>query len=289
MKQNIHHIADNVYVITENLGSNNSAIVTSEGVILIDTPHKPTDAIKWREFVEKLGPTKYVIITDHHIDHTLSNAFFGGSLISSEGTRQCLLDKHPTIEFMDGILGHFDPDGVRLIHGDYQYRIPDITFNDRMAFYLGEDEFQLFFRKGHTANNIMIYMPKKKILFSGDNVCENGLPSSQECWIFDVIDNLNWIINELDADIIVPGHGEVCTKAEAIRFKHEYEDYVNKIHNRIKKDESKEKIVDEVRYYDRIHSDCDRYIGYPNDLNEGFQRNSVSRIYDLLMEKYYKK
>jgi cyclase len=284
VKQNIIEIAKNIFVITENLGSNNSAIVTSQGVVLIDTPHKPSDAIKWRDFVDKLGPTKYLIITDHHIDHTLSNAFFGGTLISHEGTYHALLNNHPTIDFMDGLLKHFDPEGVPLIHGDYQYRIPDITISDRMTIYLGDDEFQLFYKKGHTPNNIMVYMPKRKILFSGDNVCENGLPSSQECCIFDVFKTLDFIIEDLDVDIIVPGHGEVCTKESAKVFRNQYRDYVNRIQSMIEEGHSREDIIESIRYCDYIHCDTERYIGYPDDLNEGFQRNSVARIYDLLTE-----
>lgn len=282
MGQNIIKVRDNIFTITENLGSNDSAIVTSKGVVMFDTPHKPSDAMNWRRFVESLGPTKYIIISDHHIDHTLSGYFFKGEMISTVGTRNTLLERHPTIPFMDRVLGHFDPEGVPLIHGDYEYRIPDITVTDRMALFLGDTEIQLIHKKGHTPNNLMAYLPKEKVLFSGDNVCECGLPSSQECCLESIFDTIDYILNELDVDTIVPGHGDVTDKDGARKFRKMYMDYANEIFDRMERGDSKEKIQDELRFPDLIHCNTDRYTGYPDEMNEEFQRNSVGRIFDQL-------
>lgn len=283
MAQNIIRVRDNIYTITENLGSNDSAIVTSKGVVMFDTPHKASDALNWRRFVESLGPTRYVIVSDHHIDHTLSAYFFGGEMISTVGTRDTLLERHPTIPFMDRVLGHFDPAGVPLIHGDYEYRIPDITVTDRMTLFLGDTEIQLIHKKGHTPNNLMAYLPKEKVLFSGDNVCECGLPSSQECCLPEVFDTLDYVINDLDVDTIVPGHGDVTDKEGAKKYRQMYLDYVNEINARMLRGDSKAKIQDELRFPDLIHCDTERYTGYPDEMVEEFQRNSVSRIYDQLL------
>jgi glyoxylase-like metal-dependent hydrolase (beta-lactamase superfamily II) len=278
----ILRIRDNVYCITENMGSNNSAIVTPEGVVLVDTPHKPTDALKWREFVETLGPTKYVVISDHHIDHTLTNDFFGGTLISHELTRQKLLTDAPSVGFITKLLGRIDPEGIRYIHGDYRYRIPEITINKDMTLYLGGVEIRVMHMKGHTENSIMVYMPGEKILFTGDNVCENGLPCTDQTCFPEVYETLDYIINEMDVDTIVPGHGDVCTKKEAIRFKGEMKEIVARVNAEIKKGAGKQEISDKLRYDDRIHIDTEKYKGYPAADNEGFQRRSFEHIYDVL-------
>ena len=36
-------------------------IVTNEGVIAIDGPMRPSEAIKWREFIETKGPLRYLV------------------------------------------------------------------------------------------------------------------------------------------------------------------------------------------------------------------------------------
>lgn len=78
----MEQIDRNIFVETETLGSNNSMILTSEGILLIDSPHKPTDAIKWKREVESRGNVIYLVNTDHHIDHTMGNFFLGGKIIS---------------------------------------------------------------------------------------------------------------------------------------------------------------------------------------------------------------
>lgn len=282
MEQNIVRVAENVYTVTENLGSNDSAIVTPKGVVLFDTPHKPTDAMRWRAFVESLGPTKYVIVSDHHIDHTLSASFLGGEMIATQGTRDTLLERHPTLPFMNELLATLDPAGLPLINGDYRYRIPDITVTDRLNLYMGDVEIQLIHKKGHTPNNLMAYLPKQKILFSGDNVCEAGLPSSQECCVPEVFSTLDFILEELDVETIVPGHGEICTKREALRYRDQYRAYVREIYARLRAGQSKEQVQRELRFPDYIHNTTPRYQGYPDHMIEQFQLNSVANIYDQL-------
>ena len=55
-------------------------------------------------------------------------------------------------------------------------------------------------------------MPEESVVFTGDNVFHNSRSWLQEC------DPWEWLaalqsIAALDAEIIVPGHGEQCTKA----------------------------------------------------------------------------
>ena len=54
-------IDSNVLVETEHLGSNNAIIVTRDGVVLVDSPHRPTDAMRWRRIVESCGKVAYLM------------------------------------------------------------------------------------------------------------------------------------------------------------------------------------------------------------------------------------
>ena len=93
-------IDHNIIVETENLGSNNSLILTSEGIVLIDSPHKPTDAVKWKKEIDSRGKVLYLINTDHHIDHTLTNSMLPGTIIAHEVTRKKLMQNYGGSEFV---------------------------------------------------------------------------------------------------------------------------------------------------------------------------------------------
>jgi len=49
-------VSENIYVQTGLVGCNASIINTTEGVVMIDTPMIPADAIKWREEIAEFGP-----------------------------------------------------------------------------------------------------------------------------------------------------------------------------------------------------------------------------------------
>ena len=69
-------ISDNVFVDNERRGSNHGYVTTSDGIVLIDTPHKPTDALRLRAEIEAIGPVRYIINTEPHGDHWTGNAYF---------------------------------------------------------------------------------------------------------------------------------------------------------------------------------------------------------------------
>jgi glyoxylase-like metal-dependent hydrolase (beta-lactamase superfamily II) len=46
---------------------------------------------------------------------------------------------------------------------------PNISFNDRMTLHRGGREIQLLFLgRAHTAGDVAIYLPKEKLVFTGD-------------------------------------------------------------------------------------------------------------------------
>jgi glyoxylase-like metal-dependent hydrolase (beta-lactamase superfamily II) len=84
-------VSKNVYAETNFQGCNPGFVVTSDGVVMIDTPQMPTDAVKWREKILQYGPVRYLINTEPHGDHFTGNYFFKGTVVAHEGTRQAIL------------------------------------------------------------------------------------------------------------------------------------------------------------------------------------------------------
>jgi len=54
-------LTKNIYIETGWPGANVGCIVTSEGVVMVDTPGNPSDAMKWKREVESKGTIKYLI------------------------------------------------------------------------------------------------------------------------------------------------------------------------------------------------------------------------------------
>ena len=57
-------VTDSVYVEIDYMGCNPGVVVTSAGLVMIDTPQRPSDALQYRSEIEKLGSVQYLINTD---------------------------------------------------------------------------------------------------------------------------------------------------------------------------------------------------------------------------------
>ena len=69
----MERVTANVFTNTKLRGSNPSFVVTSDGVVAIDTPQLPSRAVEWRAVAESHGPIRYLINTEHHVDHIFGN------------------------------------------------------------------------------------------------------------------------------------------------------------------------------------------------------------------------
>ena len=70
---------ENVFVETGLRGCNPGYVVTSAGVVVVDTPQLPTKAVEMRRQAETHGEIRYLINTEHHVDHIFGNYYFKGS------------------------------------------------------------------------------------------------------------------------------------------------------------------------------------------------------------------
>lgn len=202
-------VTENVYVETSIFACNLGLITTKEGNVLIDTPMRPTDAIKWRDEVDKKGDVRYLVNTEEHPDHTDCSKFLPGVLITHEKTRQKLA-KTPLSEVLERVK-HMDPEGLSLAQ-EYSPRLPDITFSEGLNLYLGGLTFKMFHLPGHSDGGICVYIPEEKVVFTTDIIFHQ-----KKSWLHESVPS-KWLeslkkIGELDVEIIVPGHGELCTKA----------------------------------------------------------------------------
>jgi cyclase len=279
----LQQVSRSVYVEVEHLGSNNSIITGSDGVVLVDTPHRPTDAIRWAQTAAAFGPTRFVVNTDHHPDHTIGNFWQGGDVVAQRGTRRRLLEEAPTADYLHDLLMRIDPEAVPLLD-TYKVRVPNIVFSERLDLHVGDIDLELTFQPGHTANSLIAWLPADGVIFTGDIVCEAGLPSFQDSRVanwFDAID----AVSAYDFTVLIPGHGQVADRSVLDQYRQQGREVVGEVAVAISAGQDRDQACDEIRFPDNIHVDTETYVGYPDPLIEMFQRRSIARIYDDLIEQ----
>ena len=275
-------------------GSNPGFVLTSEGIVMIDTPMMPSDAIKWRDDIAARGEVRYIINTHNHIDHTTGNFFFPGTVVSHEGIREsfsapsksvmnlkrredALKAPEEPVERIKLLVQEYDPDGLSLLD-KYQLRTPTVTFTDRLNLYVGEQTFELSHQPGHTSSHIGVYIPREKVFFAGDNFCNGTQPSLAYCLPLDWVESLKKI-EALDIDVVVPGHGEICDKSEVREFRLFIQQCIDMVADAIKKGMSKEETTSKISFeelYPRDHSALAVHPGAEQ------QRRNVLQLYEML-------
>jgi cyclase len=167
---------------------------------------------------------------------------------------------------------------------DYRVRVPTLTFTASFTLHLGGLDFAMTHLPGHTLNSTLITIPQQGVVFTGDLVCEAGLPAFIEADTFAWIDAVR-AIEAMDIRTIVPGHGKVCGKEMATTFRGWMEDLVGEVERRIDKGVSREVIAREVSYEDRIHIATGQSPGYPKHLIDLFMTKSIETIHDHILQR----
>ena len=87
-------------------------------------------------------------------------------------------------------------------------KLPDIVFDHELDIHLGGREVQLkYLGRGNTAGDAIAYLPKEKILITGDLV-DSPVPYLYGGFPIEQVSTLKRM-EELDFETLVPGHGEV--------------------------------------------------------------------------------
>lgn len=199
-------ITPNVFAETQFRGCNPGFVVTKDGVVMIDTPMIPRDAIEWRNEIAKHGPVRYLINTEPHGDHFTGNYFFDGTVVAHEGTREAIMAA--SVEQLKERLKQMAPDSIPLLD-NFSYRPPTITLSQRLTLYVGDHSFQLIHLPGHTPYQVAVYIPEEKVIFTSDNVVYKVQGYLSQSLPYEWLDSLKQL-QALEADILVPGHGSIC-------------------------------------------------------------------------------
>jgi cyclase len=269
----MQQITSNIYVETKTVGADAGFVTTTEGIVMIDTLQRPSDALKWRDEIAKRGEVRYLVNTEHHTDHFAGNYFFSGTVVSHQKTRE-IIAQAPLKRVIERML-EAAPDEQSLI-SKYQVRIPTVTFSERASLYVGRHTFDLIYLPGHTPGQTAVYVPEERVIFTGDNISHKVQVFLHESNPFQWLESLKKI-EKMDIDIIVPGHGEVCDKSYIRELSSFIQEWIDTVKRAITQGLSKEEAAKKISFLDRYPMD----IGI-EAMGPTVQRWNVERLYDLL-------
>ena len=215
-------IADNVYSYANvknaspanSFAANAGIIVGSDGIVVVDTLISAKEAQIFIKDIRKISdkPIRYVVNTHYHLDHTFGNSEFakiGAVIVSHVNCRENMLKNSEETLKNAGKYG-LTPEqveGTKIVY-------PTLTFTDRMSINLGDQRIELIFiGPSHTTGSIMVNIPGKKVLFTGDMLFTDFHPFLGDGDIPGWVKNLDYI-TALDVERIIPGHGPVSGKKD---------------------------------------------------------------------------
>jgi len=178
----------------------------------------------------RTGPLHYIFLTQSHADH------FGGvpdfkeadtKVVGGPGYNEARDD-------MMGMQAYFGPRSGKLWASTLKtdrapkpqpHVTPDIFVEDRLTLEVGNRTFQLISApEGETVDNIVVWMPKEKIVFTGNTFGPvwlsmpflNTLRGDKPRLVRTYLKSLEKV-RDLGAEIVVTGHGEPIVGKERIR------------------------------------------------------------------------
>lgn len=238
-KLKFYEVADNVFAaISPNRGlswANGGFINKGKGLVydtFFDLPH----ARELKRFCVETGgraPT-YVVCSHYNADHTWGNQEFSDSvIIMHKNAERERLSEDP--RYYERLVreGYKGGSGEQWLYEEFrgfdlvgvEWQQPDILVEANTTIMLGDMEVQILsVAPAHSDSDLLLWLPKEKVLFCGDIVFGGAIAYSatgMRLW-----DNaLQFIINELKPEVVIPGHGAIC----GLEFVKECSDYFNTV------------------------------------------------------------
>ncbi|WP_291413448.1 MBL fold metallo-hydrolase [Actinophytocola sp.] len=211
-------LAPGVHALTADGDPNVGAIEAEDFLVCFEARATPVAARRWlarlRERTDK--PVRYLVLSHYHAVRVLgASAFEAGEIITHEQTRRLIAERGQAD--WDSELGRMprlfeEPSSIPGLTR------PTLTFSDRMTIPLGNGR-ELVLKycgRGHTAGDIVAWLPDERILFAGDLVEARAALYTGDAfhrdWATSTLDN----VAAFGATALVGGRGAVARGEEEV-------------------------------------------------------------------------
>ena len=237
-------VTDGIYYATASgtmtVGANSPIIVTDDETLVVDSEITPAAA---RALVSDLKaitdkPVRYVVDSHYHYDHAHGNQVFmkDAQVIGHDNTRKRMLTNvleqytyltsvEPVPARVAGLRERIaqekDPQQKAAMERQVANSLayleqvketkvtpPAVTFDKTMTIVRGGREMRLLYLgRGHTDTDVVVFLPKEKIVCTGD-LMESVISYMGDAYVDEWPATLDRLMT-LDFDTVMPGHGVV--------------------------------------------------------------------------------
>lgn len=214
-------LAEGAYCLTAEGDPNSGVIVGDDGVMVIDARATPVMAQELMRHIRAVTdkPVKYVVLTHYHAVRVMGASGYGApNIIASRGT--CELIKERGAQDFKSEVQRF-PRLFQAVESVPGLTWPNIVFDDEITIYMGRREVKIAaVGAGHTKGDTIVWLPKERVLFSGDLVEEGAAPYCGDAHLAEWPATLAKL-QKLKPKRLVPGRGAAmmtpAASAAAIR------------------------------------------------------------------------
>jgi glyoxylase-like metal-dependent hydrolase (beta-lactamase superfamily II) len=249
-------------------GRCNLTVIQSEkGLVIVDTEMSPRIMAPIKQKIERVfgrNDWAYVINTHAHMHHTGGNVLFKDAVIVGHDNlaedmqwlvrkqadpnwkRRDLDQAAQTIRNLRAVLPRVGGNraNTRRIQGEihfwelymqdmeegYEVVKPSLTFSDRHTLDLGDLTLELvFFGKGHSLSDTLVYVPQEKLLVSGAIAYQRGhLPEISERSELQDVERFisvldSFLADDVKIDHVVPSHSQPLLKSDLLPVRDYYQ------------------------------------------------------------------
>jgi len=191
-----------------NFVSNAGFMVTAEGVVIVDALGSPVLAEELVAEIRRVTdkPIRYVIVTHYHADHIYGLQVLqaaGARIVAHPAAREYLNSENAQrrLESSRQDLFPWIDERTRLVGADEWLDREDSTLT------VGGVDFRIrHLGPAHTPEDLVVFVPKLRVLFAGDLVFRSRIPFVGQA------DSRRWIASltqliEFGPRLLIPGHG----------------------------------------------------------------------------------
>ena len=287
---------------------NGAVIVNDDDVVIVDDHVSPAAAWVLLEEVKRLTPkpVRYVINTHFHFDHAHGNQIFGSGvdIIGHEFTREMLASGKPLQMpllkgYLDGLPAQVEGLRSRVakeqdaaakarlqtqlasaennLASQKELKLvpPNVTLARELTLFRGSREIQIrHLGRGHTAGDVVVYLPREKVVITGDFLTA-GMSNLSDSYPNEWVESLD-ALKKLDFTTVLPGHGEAYTDKAKIDY---YQAYLRDAWAQASKLKQQGVAAEEATKRIDLGAHKEHY---PPNTNLGVNLLGVQRMYELL-------
>jgi len=209
-------LSDNAYAYTAQGDPNTGIVIGDDAVLVVDTQATPVmaeDVIRRiRTVTDK--PIRYVVLSHYHAVRVLgATAYRPEQVIASRDTYDLIVERGEAD--MKSEIERF-PRLFRAVESVPGLTWPTIVFERSLTLWLGKLEVRILqLGRGHTKGDTVVWLPKDRILFSGDLVEYDATPYAGDCYFEDWPATLD-ALAALRPAKLVPGRGAALQTPEDV-------------------------------------------------------------------------